>query len=223
MGVMDFVKGAGAAVGIGKSKIDEAKEKAAKAKADAELKKAQQARAAATRKHAATAKAKQQAAVRAKKIAERQKVSKAKEIAAEAKKGEQLLDHVTKLGLKGRKLNVRFDDGTAFVSGTVANRATKERIILAVGNVEGVAQVRDSLRVTPAKKGPNTAAARARRKATGSAQAMYTVKSGDTLSKIAKQFLGDANRYPEIFKANQPMLTDPDMIQVGQVLRIPKK
>lgn len=51
---------------------------------------------------------------------------------------------------------------------------------------------------------------------------VYTVASGDTLSKIAKQFLGDAKRYPEIFNANKGTLTDPDKIKVGQTLTIPK-
>jgi nucleoid-associated protein YgaU len=50
---------------------------------------------------------------------------------------------------------------------------------------------------------------------------MVTVRSGDTLSKIARDYLGDAKRYPEIFEANRPMLTDPDEIFPGQVLRIP--
>ena len=51
---------------------------------------------------------------------------------------------------------------------------------------------------------------------------VYTVASGDTLSKIAKQFLGDAKRYPEIFNANKATLSDPDKIKVGQTLTIPK-
>jgi nucleoid-associated protein YgaU len=50
----------------------------------------------------------------------------------------------------------------------------------------------------------------------------YTVVSGDTLSKIAKQLLGDAKRYMEIFNANTGTLTDPDKIRVGQKLTIPK-
>ena len=59
--------------------------------------------------------------------------------------------------------------------------------------------------------------------ATGAAQeATYTVKSGDTLSKIAKQLLGDANAYPEIFNANKDQLSDPDKIKPGQVLKIPQ-
>ena len=50
----------------------------------------------------------------------------------------------------------------------------------------------------------------------------YTVKSGDTLSKIAKEFLGDANAYMDIFNANKDQLTDPDKIKPGQVLKIPQ-
>ena len=49
----------------------------------------------------------------------------------------------------------------------------------------------------------------------------YTVQSGDTLSKIAKAHLGDANAYMKIFDANKDKLSDPDKIQVGQVLTIP--
>ena len=49
----------------------------------------------------------------------------------------------------------------------------------------------------------------------------YTVQSGDTLSKIAKTHLGDANAYMKIFEANRDKLSDPDKIQVGQVLTIP--
>lgn len=49
----------------------------------------------------------------------------------------------------------------------------------------------------------------------------YTVKSGDTLSKIAKDQLGDANAYMKIFNANKDQLSDPDMIKPGQVLKIP--
>ena len=53
------------------------------------------------------------------------------------------------------------------------------------------------------------------------AQKTYTVKPGDTLSKIAKEFLGDANAYPQIFEANRDQLSDPDKIKPGQVLKIP--
>ncbi len=55
----------------------------------------------------------------------------------------------------------------------------------------------------------------------GPADQSYTVKAGDTLSKIAKHFLGDANSYPAIFEANRDQLSDPDKIKPGQVLKIP--
>jgi LysM repeat protein len=62
-------------------------------------------------------------------------------------------------------------------------------------------------------------------KATGGSAAgagqTYTVKSGDTLSKIAKELLGDANAYMTIFDANKDQLSDPDKIKPGQVLKIP--
>jgi nucleoid-associated protein YgaU len=57
--------------------------------------------------------------------------------------------------------------------------------------------------------------------AAGGASQTYTVKSGDTLSKIAREHLGDANAYMDIFNANKDQLTDPDKIKPGQVLKIP--
>ena len=53
------------------------------------------------------------------------------------------------------------------------------------------------------------------------AQKTYTVQSGDTLSKIAREHLGDANAYMKIFNANKDQLSDPDKIKPGQVLKIP--
>ena len=50
----------------------------------------------------------------------------------------------------------------------------------------------------------------------------YTVKPGDTLSKIAKEMLGDASAYPRIFEANRDQLSDPDKIKPGQVLQVPQ-
>ena len=57
--------------------------------------------------------------------------------------------------------------------------------------------------------------------AKAAAASTYTVKSGDTLSKIAKEHLGDANAYMKIFEANKDQLSDPDKIKPGQVLKIP--
>ena len=104
-----------------------------------------------------------------------------------------------------QNLKVDFDDGTATVYGQADNQPVKENIILFLGNIQGVGRVDDRMEVV--NPGPQAQ--------------MYTVKSGDTLSKIAKEYYGDAMKYPVIFEANTPMLKDPDKIYPGQVLRIP--
>ena len=81
----------------------------------------------------------------------------------------------------------------------------KEKILLAVGNVEGVSGVDD----------------KARSLGGGRESQFHTVKSGDTLSAISKTYYGTWRLYPEIFEANKPMLSHPDKIYPGQVLRIP--
>lgn len=91
------------------------------------------------------------------------------------------------------------------LSGTAKTQEDRERARLAVGNVQHVETVVDNIEVeTPAEE-----------------SRFYTVKSGDTLSKIAKEMYGNANDYMKIFDANKPMLSHPDKIYVGQVLRIP--
>ena len=123
---------------------------------------------------------------------------------AEAKKADELKEHLEALGMGG-DIDVRFDDGVVYLEGSVPDQETLERVVPAVGNVEGVEQVDEDLDV----------------EAPANAARMHTVKSGGTLSVIPKNFYGDANRYNEIFEANRPMLSDPSMIYPGQVLRIP--
>ena len=104
-------------------------------------------------------------------------------------------------------LNVEFDgaSGQVSVSGTAAAQATKEKILLCCGNVHGVAKVNDLMTVSqPADESK-----------------WHTVVAGDTLSAIAKTYLGNASAYPKIFEANKPMLSDPNKIYPGQMLRIP--
>ena len=116
-----------------------------------------------------------------------------------------LLDYVKQLGLTYNKLKLSVTDDDVKVEGEVAAQEDAEKIILAIGNVEGVDQVDNLMTVaTPAPQAQ-----------------FYTVVSGDTLSKISKEFYGDANKYNTIFEANKPMLTHPDKIYPGQVLRIP--
>jgi nucleoid-associated protein YgaU len=125
---------------------------------------------------------------------------------SELRQGNKLLRLIRdmKLGIEDPK--VEFDDGVATVWGTAPSQVVKENVILVMGNTEGVARVDDRMEVE--EEAPEAT--------------FYTVRSGDTLSKIAKEHYGDASRYPEIFEANRPMLSDPDKIYPGQVLRIPQ-
>ena len=92
------------------------------------------------------------------------------------------------------------------VSGEVDTNADREKVILAIGNVEGIAVVDD--KITVANPEPEAV--------------FVTVEKGDSLSKIAKAQYGDPMKYPVIFEANKPMLSHPDKIYPGQVLRIPQ-
>jgi nucleoid-associated protein YgaU len=114
----------------------------------------------------------------------------------------QLLDKHG-FGVSGLAVDVAGERVT--VSGKVATQEMREKVVLVLGNTAGIAQVDDRLVVE--RKEPEAQ--------------FYTVKSGDTLSKIAKQYYGNANKYPTIFEANRPMLQNPDKIYPGQVLRIP--
>ena len=121
--------------------------------------------------------------------------------------GEAIAHYIETLGLQVDGLDVSFDapSSTATVAGTVADQATKEKVLLCCGNVAHVAAVNDLLVVSEPQ--PESQ--------------WHAVVSGDNLSKIAKAFYGDPNKYPLIFEANKPMLTHPDKIYPGQMLRIP--
>lgn len=127
-------------------------------------------------------------------------IEEKKELQAQA-----LLDYVKSLGLTYNRLKLSVTDDDVKVEGEVAAQADAEKILLAIGNVEGVDQVDNLMTVaTPAPQAQ-----------------FYTVASGDTLSKISKDYYGDPNKYNTIFEANKPMLNHPDKIYPGQVLRIP--
>ena len=118
-----------------------------------------------------------------------------------------IVAYIDKQGLDTSALTVSFDgaSSTVSVAGTVADQATKEKVLLCCGNVDGVDKVDDQLAVTNPEP-PAT---------------FHTVVRGDTLSAIAKACYGNANAYMKIFEANKPMLSDPNKIYPGQVLRIP--
>jgi nucleoid-associated protein YgaU len=128
--------------------------------------------------------------------------------AANAAAGDAILNYIKSQKLDATGLTVTYDGttGTATVYGVAPDQATKEKIILCAGNVSSVSHVDDRMSVEQ----------------TGPLAKFYTVKSGDTLSKIAKESYGDANQYTKIFDANRPMLKNPDKIYPGQTLRIPQ-
>lgn len=113
--------------------------------------------------------------------------------------------------IEGGQISVQGD--TVTVTGRASDAAEREKAILVIGNTQGVAHVNDQIQVAAAAQASQPQAQ----------SQFYEVKPGDTLSKIAKQFYGDANRYSAIFEANQPMLKDPDEIYPGQTLRIPQQ
>jgi nucleoid-associated protein YgaU len=113
--------------------------------------------------------------------------------------------YVEKMGLTATGLTITYNAGEVTVYGVAPDQETKEKIVLCCGNVASVEKVNDMMTVD--QSAPEAQ--------------YYTVVRGDTLSKIAKQYYGNANQYMPIFEANKPMLTHPDKIYPGQVLRIP--
>ncbi|SEL36351.1 peptidoglycan-binding protein LysM [Pacificibacter marinus] len=114
---------------------------------------------------------------------------------------DDLLAEIAALGLEAEGLDVTVEGDKVKVSGT-ASQEMKEKVILAVGNVEGIASVEDEI--------------------SGADPVFHEVKKGETLWGISKDTLGNGNRYMEIFDANKPMLSHPDKIYPGQNLRIPQ-
>ncbi|MFD0992758.1 peptidoglycan-binding protein LysM [Tenacibaculum geojense] len=127
-----------------------------------------------------------------------------------AEKSAKLIEAVNGLELKVENLAVNVEEDKATITGEAADLATKEKVVLVVGNTEGIATVEDNMTVAEVEEVSEAEMAQ-----------FHTVVSGDTLGKIAKEFYGDAMKYPVIFEANKPMLTHPDKIYPGQVLRIP--
>jgi LysM repeat protein len=106
--------------------------------------------------------------------------------------GAALKDELKELGLDSDDLDITVEGDTVKVSGKAASQEMKEKVILAVGNVEGVAAVEDDV-------------------SGGDADPVFhTVEKGDTLWAVSEKALGKGSRYMEIFEANKPMLSEPD-------------
>ncbi len=142
-----------------------------------------------------------------------------------------VIKHIENSGVDISGMKTKFAKGVVTLSGYVPNQEHKEKAVLAAGNIAGVSRVQDNLilgqkpaDVVEAEKAEAEAEKAEAEKPGEEAweSKTYTVKSGDTLGKIAKEFYGNAMEYPKIFEANKPMLTNPDKIYPGQVLRIPE-
>lgn len=112
---------------------------------------------------------------------------------------------ISDAGLLIENLKVTADGELVTLEGNAKNQQDSEKATLTAGNQYGISRVDNRLEVESAEP-----------EAT-----FYTVKSGDSLSKIAKEFYGSANKYMVIFEANKPLLSDPNKIYPGQTLRIP--
>jgi nucleoid-associated protein YgaU len=131
-----------------------------------------------------------------------------KAAAASAAANDAIKDYIRANGLPADDLNIQFNpsDSVITVTGLVADRETQDKIIACCGNVHGVAGVQDDMTCEE----PDAPAC-----------TFHMVNKGDTLSAIAKQAYGNANKYMLIFEANKPMLSHPDKIYPGQNLIIP--
>lgn len=109
-------------------------------------------------------------------------------------------------GIEVNGLDVKVNGSDVTLGGAVNTQEELEKAAIAAGNQHGIGKV--DAQVSVANPEPEAT--------------MYTVVSGDTLSKIAQQHLGSAGQYMKIFEANKPLLSDPNKIYPGQVLRIPK-
>lgn len=121
-----------------------------------------------------------------------------------------------------KDLEISYDDGVVKISGKAKNRAAMEKTVLIAGNVKGVEEVEIehfSVEADPVQPTKGTAATKV---AAADDVEFYVIKSGDTLSKIAKRYYGDPMQYPRIFEANREVIKDADLIYPGQKIRIPK-
>ena len=123
-----------------------------------------------------------------------------------------------------RLSHMHIQDGKFFLKGAAGSEAIKNRVWDEVKRVDpSLGDITLDLTVDPVAAPPPAAAAAAASASGGgsSSHRTYTVGAGDSLSKIAKSFYGNANQYMKIFEANKDQLSDPDKIKPGQVLVIP--
>jgi nucleoid-associated protein YgaU len=116
--------------------------------------------------------------------------------------------------------HVHVQDNKLFIQGTAPSEEVKNRIWDQIKLVDpGYSDLTADIQVSATA--PSGQAQTAGAAVSGGGGRRYTVKAGDTLSKISREFYGEANQYMKIFNANRDKLQDPDKIQPGQELVIP--
>ena len=138
---------------------------------------------------------------------------------------EKIKDHIEQFNPGIENLEVKFENGIVELCGECASSEAREKAILMAGNTKGVIDVYAtdlSVKPTAEQSAPQTQTAGTSAEAPVQAKVeYYVIESGDTLSKIAKRYYGNAMDYPRIFEANREIIHDPDKIFVGQKIRIP--
>jgi nucleoid-associated protein YgaU len=120
-----------------------------------------------------------------------------------------------------KNLDISYEDGLVGMEGECDSVEALQKCVLMAGNVEGVKDVDASrMKLPPKPEAPEVEVSVD--EAVEENVEYYEIKSGDTLSKIAKRVYGDAMQYTKIFEANREVIEDPDKIYVGQKIRIPK-
>ena len=114
-------------------------------------------------------------------------------------------EEVESHGLDTKSIEIEVNGDEVAARGEAMTRELREKIIVAIGNIMGIARVRDE--ISTKDKAANST--------------FHEVKKGDTLWAIASEHYGNGAKFKDVFQANRPMLSNADAIYPGQVLRIP--
>ena len=121
---------------------------------------------------------------------------------------EKLKEHIEENNPGFTDIDISVEDGVATITGEADSPGALEKAILMTGNAMGIEEVRADDVVAPEADPDLTVE-------------YYEIVSGDSLSKIAKKFYNNSNRYDDIFEANREVIRDPNLIFPGQKIRIP--
>jgi nucleoid-associated protein YgaU len=148
----------------------------------------------------------------------------------DAEAAENIKKHIESNNPGVKDLEVKFDDGIVSLCGECESAEALQKTILMAGNVKGVEDVRvDDMKITAVAKTTTTTANDDASQPVEVSEILaqdnvtyYIIQKGDSLSKIAKEFYGNAMEYPKLFEANREVIEDPDLIYPGQKIRIPR-